>query len=196
MILRELLEQYESQHDLNHAEMAKKIGVSLSTYYRWLNGESIKLKTGTKERLGALLECNIESVLEESECFKPILGHVKAGYNLPAEQDIEGYIEIGKADAKRGDYFLRVEGDSMIGAHIYEGDYIYVQMCSTLESGQIGVVLIGEEATVKKVYYKKDFMILEAANPACGSRFFTKEEVESIPVKILGKVRFVRREIA
>ena len=196
MILRELLQQYELQHDLNHVQMAEMIGVSLSTYYRWLNGESLKLKRGTKERLGVLLDCNIDDVLEESECFKPIIGQVKAGYNLPAEQDIEGYLEVGKADAKRGDYFLRVTGDSMIGAHIYEGDYIYVQMSDTLASGQIGVVLVGEEATVKRVYYKKNLMILEAANPSCESRFFTQEEVETLPVRILGKVRFVRREVA
>lgn len=44
MILRELLIQYEMQNDLSHSEMANQIGVSLSTYYRWINGESTKLK--------------------------------------------------------------------------------------------------------------------------------------------------------
>lgn len=82
----------------------------------------------------------------------------------------------------------------MEGSHIYEGDLIYVQQCNTVASGTISVVLIGEEATVKKVIYKNDLMILEASNPKYASRYFTLEEVDSIPVRILGKVRFVRTD--
>ena len=82
----------------------------------------------------------------------------------------------------------------MEGSHIYEGDLIYVQQCNTVAFGTISVVLIGEEATVKKVIYKNDLMILEASNPKYASRYFTPEEVHSIPVRILGKVRFVRTD--
>ena len=56
------------------------------------------------------------------------------------------------------------------------------------------MISIGEEATIKKVYYKNDLMILEAANPKYESRFFTKEEVEEMPVQIMGLVRFVRKD--
>ena len=59
----------------------------------------------------------------------------------------------------------------MEGSHIYEGDLIYVQQCNTVASGTISVVLIGEEATVKKVIYKNDLMILEASNPKYASRY-------------------------
>ena len=65
MELRELLIQYEIANGLNHSEMAAKAGVSLSTYYRWINGESIKLKRNTINRLTELLSCDIESVIEE-----------------------------------------------------------------------------------------------------------------------------------
>ena len=111
MELRELLIQYEIANGLNHSEMAAKAGVSLSTYYRWINGESIKLKRNTINRLTELLSCDIESVIEESSRIKPILGKVKAGYDMYADEDVEGYIELGQADSKRGDYFLRVKGD-------------------------------------------------------------------------------------
>ena len=135
-----------------------------------------------------------EEVIEETNRIKPILGNVKAGYDLWAEQDIEGYIELGQADAQKGDYFLRVVGDSMEGAHIYDGDLVYVQSCSTVESGRIAVVMIGDEATIKKVYFKNELMILEAANPKYESKFFTMQEVEEIPVKVIGLVRFVRTD--
>ena len=87
---------------------------------------------------------------------------------------------------------MRVVGDSMEGAHIYDGDLVYVQSCSTVESGRIAVVMIGDEATIKKVYYKNDLMILEAANPKYESKFFTMQEVEEMPIRVIGLVRFVR----
>lgn len=194
MQLKELLIQYEIQNDLSHLDVANKVGVSLSTYYRWINGESTKLKRNTIERLSNVLECDIDSIIEETNRIKPILGKVKAGYDLIAQQDIEGYVELGKADAQKGDYFLRVKGDSMEGSHIYDGDLLYVQICSEVPSGSIAVVLIGDEATVKKVKYKNDLMILEASNPKYEARYFTAQEVETIPVRIIGIVRFVRTD--
>ena len=194
MQLKELLIQYEIQNDLSHLDVANKVGVSLSTYYRWINGESTKLKRNTIERLSNVLECDIDSVIEETNRIKPIIGKVKAGYDLIAQQDIEGYVELGKADAQKGDYFLRVKGDSMEGYHIYDGDLLYVQICSEVPSGSIAVVLIGDEATVKKVKYKNDLMILEASNPKYEARYFTAQEVETIPVRIIGIVRFVRTD--
>lgn len=194
MQLKELLIQYEIQNDLSHLDVANKVGVSLSTYYRWINGESTKLKRNTIERLSDVLECDIDSVIEETNRIKPILGKVKAGYDLIAQQDIEGYVELGKADAQKGDYFLRVKGDSMEGSHIYDGDLLYVQICSEVPSGSIAVVLVGDEATVKKVKYKNDLMILEASNPKYEARYFTAKEVETLPVRIIGIVRFVRTD--
>lgn len=194
MQLKELLIQYEIQNDLSHLDVANKVGVSLSTYYRWINGESTKLKRNTIERLSDVLECDIDSVIEETNRIKPILGKVKAGYDLIAQQDIEGYVELGKADAQKGDYFLRVKGDSMEGSHIYDGDLLYVQICSEVPSGSIAVVLVGDEATVKKVKYKNDLMILEASNPKYEARYFTAQEVETLPVRIIGIVRFVRTD--
>ena len=82
----------------------------------------------------------------------------------------------------------------MEGSHIYDGDLLYVQICNEVPSGSIAVVLIGDEATVKKVKYKNDLMILEASNPKYEARYFTAQEVETIPVRIIGIVRFVRTD--
>ena len=196
MLLRELLIKYEINNQKSHSEMAALIGVSLSTYYRWMNGESTQLKKRTLNRLSELLAYDIQKVLHEQEKFKPLLGTVKAGYDLYADENITDYIELNDEDAKKGDYFLKVVGDSMEGAHIYDGDIVYVQQCDTIASGKIGVIMIGDEVTIKKVIYKQDLLILEAANPKYQSRYFTKEEVATLPVKILGAVRFVRTDFA
>ncbi len=194
MRLRQILIQYEIENNLSHEEMIQKIGIGRSTYFRWLNGESTHLKNSTLKKLSDVIGQDVEVLLMKEDHIKPILGEVKAGYDLWMEENIEGYLEVGQVDSKKGDYFLRVVGDSMEGCHIYEGDVVYVQQCDMVQNGQIAIVRIGEEATIKKVYYKNDLMILEAANPKYESRFFTKEEVEEMPVQIMGLVRFVRKD--
>lgn len=194
MIFRKLLVQYEIEHQLTHEEMAKKLGISRATYFRWLQGNT-KLRTRTKQNVAQVLGIeDIDEILEESEMYKPVLGKTKAGYDFPAQEEIEDYIKVTKKDASQGDYFLRVEGDSMEGAHIYAGDLVYVRQCDYVPSGSIAIVLIGEEATIKRVHYKNDLLILEAANPKYKTRSFGPEEIEKLPVKILGQVRFVRTD--
>ena len=72
MILKELLVQYEIQNNLSHAEVAEEVGVSLSTYYRWISGESTKLKKTTIQKLSKVLDCDIEEVIEETIIEKVI----------------------------------------------------------------------------------------------------------------------------
>ena len=194
MELKELLTKYEFEHGKTHQAVANEVGVSLSTYYRWLSGESTMLKKGTIDKLSNVLNYDIDMLLSQGNRIKPIAGFVKAGYDLLADENIEGYIELGQADAKKGDYFLRICGDSMVGSRIYDGDLVYVKKSETINSGQIGIVLVGDEVTIKKVYYKDNLMILEASNPKYESKFFSKKEVEELPVKVMGVVRFVRRD--
>ncbi len=194
MELKKILVQYELENNKSHYEVAKEVGVSLSTYYRWINGESVKLKKGTIDRLSRVIGVDVEALVEESERIKPIMGFVKAGYDLLADENIEGYIELGQMDAYKGDYFLRIKGDSMIGSNIFDGDLVYVEKCDYIKSGQIGIVMIGDEVTIKKVHYKNELMILEASNPKYEAKFFNKQEIEELPVKIIGLVRFVRRD--
>ena len=194
MILKELLSQYEIENNLSHKEMAQLLNVSTSTYYRWLSGESTKLKKTTVNKLSEIFDCDIEGVLEETNRLKPILGKVKAGYDLWADQDVEGYLEVGKSDADRGDYFLRVVGDSMIGSHIYEDDLVFVQQCNKVAPGEIAIVMINEEATIKKVYFKNNNLIVSASNLKYEDRYFDQEEIERQNIRIIGKVLFVRKD--
>lgn len=88
--------------------------------------------------------------------IKPILGYVKAGYDLYAEENLLGYEEVSKCDAGLGDYYLKVQGDSMNGSRIYDGDLVYVKSCQDVKSGDLAVVLIdGQEVTIKKSLRKR-----------------------------------------
>ena len=193
MQLRQIFIQYEIENHLNHEQMIEKIGVSRSTYFRWLSGESTKLKLSTIEKVNKSLDIDLEELLCESTRYKPILGQVKAGYDLYADQNIEGYVEVGKEDAHLGDYFLRIVGDSMIEDHILEGDLVYVKQTSYVSSGKIAIILIGDEVTIKRVFYKDDCLVLKASNPKYGVKFFSKEEIAILPVKIIGEVKIIKR---
>lgn len=97
----------------------------------------------------------------------PVLGSIRAGEPLIAEQTVVGWEEVPSTLVRDGDYFyLRVSGDSMIGARIADGDLVLVRQQPTVEDGEIAVVMVnGEEATVKRVHKRQGQLILSAANP-------------------------------
>ena len=91
--------------------------------------------------------------------------------------------------------FFGVVGDSMEGCHIFDGDLV-IKQCNEVRSGQIAVVMVGDEATIKKVYYKNDLMILRKL-PTLNMNlsFLLCRSKEELPVKVIGLVKFVRRDI-
>lgn len=120
----------------------------------------------------------------------PILGTVKAGYDWLAEENIVDYITLKENIPNVGEYYaLRITGDSMLPL-LAEGDLVIVHDQDDVESGQTAVVLInGEEATVKKVVKTNEGIELHAMNPYYPVRKFTFEDMQKIPVKIIGRVR-------
>jgi repressor LexA len=97
----------------------------------------------------------------------PILGRVAAGEPLLAEQNVEGTLTISR-EWVNGDeaFLLKVQGESMVGAHILPGDLALVRRQSTAENGEIVVAMVNDEATVKRVFFRKDVVILQPENPA------------------------------
>ncbi|MBQ8403301.1 MAG: transcriptional repressor LexA [Clostridia bacterium] len=96
----------------------------------------------------------------------PILGQVAAGLPILAEQNIEGYIDFVPAEKRLvGELFaLRIKGESMIEAGIMDGDYVVVCRTSYVENGDIAVVLIDDEATVKTFYREAGYFRLQPEN--------------------------------
>ena len=190
MELKEMIRDYKNKTGMSDSEIARRVGVTRSTASRWSSGRVKHVSGETLARLNELLGYNIEPMLKGMDITMklPVLGYVKAGYNLAAEENWLGEEEVSLAEKKTGDFYLRVEGDSMNGAGILDGSLVLVQQSGTIDSGKIGVVLVGDEVTVKRVVYKKNMMILEAANPEVENRYFTADEVRSLPVQILGRV--------
>jgi repressor LexA len=122
----------------------------------------------------------------------PVLGRVAAGQPLLAVENQEGVLSLGPALLGKGTYFaLRVQGDSMIEEGIQEGDYVVVRQQDTADPGEIVVVLLGEEATVKRLQKKGKSFFLEAANAAYAPIPLT---FQSPSPQILGTVVGVYRD--
>ncbi len=118
----------------------------------------------------------------------PLLGTVKAGYNYLAHENIIGYESIDNVSDKENYYALKVTGDSMEPL-FSNGDIAIVHKQDDFESGNTCIVLInGDEATVKKVVRMEDGIDLIAMNPYYPVRHFSNEEMQKIPVRIIGKV--------
>ena len=196
MTLKELLREYKLKCNVTNDYIAEKVGVNKSTVSRWLKNDMKVMKPEVIENLSYLLGVDVEAVVRDTDKYnKPILGTAKAGYGLLADENIEGYEDVSKSDFYKGDYFLRVTGDSMTGAKIHDNDLIYVKQCHDVPNGPIAVVLIErEEVTIKRIIKKDHLLILEAANPSVPSRYFTDEEIETLPVQIVGKVLYSRSD--
>jgi repressor LexA len=118
----------------------------------------------------------------------PIIGRVAAGTPILAQENIEGYVSLEKLFGhSEGTFLLRVAGDSMVDEGIMDGDLVVVKAGTTIEDGQIGIVLLDDEATVKRVLLQKDRIALKPANRRAGykTRFIRQFDKD---VRILGKV--------
>lgn len=117
----------------------------------------------------------------------PIVGTVTAGQPILAIENIEGYFPLLSDDMPRSETFmLKVKGESMINAGIFNGDLILVEKQSTAENGEIVVALIDDSATVKTFYKEKNHFRLQPEND-------TMEPIIVDQVEILGKVRGLYR---
>ena len=123
----------------------------------------------------------------------PIVGRVTAGEPILAIENIEGHINFDRNLVSSEDVFLlRVQGDSMIEAHIQDGDFALVKPQKDAENGEIVVALIDDEATVKRIFKKRDLIHLEPANPNMEPIVIKKGEKK---VTIVGKVIGIFRKI-
>ena len=119
----------------------------------------------------------------------PLVGQVAAGEPILAEENIEEYLEIPDViGGEDGDYILQIRGESMKNAGILEGDYVVVRPSDDAANGEIVVALIGEEATVKRIYREKDHIRLQPENDEM-------DPIITTEARVLGRVVGVFRAV-
>ena len=134
-------------------------------------------------------ESNISNNVKYIKEFEmiPILGCIRAGVPVMSKENIIDYKKVPAEEVKNGQYFyLEVKGESMSGARIHEGDLLLVKKQPDVNNGDIAVVMIEDEQTVKRVYKSNSELILEPENPKFEPIVVKKKEVY-----IIGKVEKV-----
>ena len=154
------------------------LGQALKVNEAWLMGYDVPMHQK------GIVEPNSSSQIKV-----PVLGTVRAGLPMEAVENILDYEEISEAMARQGDYFaLQIKGDSM-EPRIKEGDVVIVRKQPDVESGEVAIVLVnGDEATIKKVQKFNGGINLVPSNPAYEVKTYSNDDIESLPVSIIGKV--------
>jgi repressor LexA len=161
-VLEFITSRLGENHPPSQREIAHHFGLAQNAAYqlvRYLRRKGYVVDAGGHRGLRLSPE-----YLHEVEATQgvPIVGRVAAGEPILAEQNIEGYIDLGGMFGRsKGVFLLKVAGDSMVDEGIMDGDYVVVKPRSTIDDGQIGVVLLDDEATVKRVFMQKDRIALK-----------------------------------
>lgn len=178
---------------MSQEKLAHMVGVGRTTVTMWETGKN-EPDNATLMKLAALFGVSVDYILGRDETSGagikiPVLGNVAAGIPIEAIQDIVDYEEIDAALASTGDFFaLRIQGASM-EPRMREGDVVIVRKQDDADTGDTVVVLVnGDSATVKKLKKGPDGITLVPTNPSYDPMFYSKAEVASLPVRIIGRV--------
>ena len=190
----EFIKRYSAKHGYPPTvrDIGKAIGLtSSSTVHAHLaNLEKVGLlrRDPTKPRAIELLVDKAKGMVTPTGL--PVVGQVAAGQPVLAEENIEDYSEIPPiAGGDQGGFVLRVSGDSMKDAGIFDGDHVVVREQRSARNGEIVVALVGEEATVKRFFKERDHVRLQPENEAL-------EPIRTREVELLGRVVGVLRRVS
>jgi repressor LexA len=181
---------------LNQNEVGELVGMAQSAVSKWERGAT-EPDHNTLRILSDYYGVSIDYLLGNSDepqakrkgVSIPVLGDVAAGVPIEAIEDILDYEDIDEDLARTGEFFaLRIRGRSM-EPRMMEGDVVIVRQQETAENGDTVVVSVnGDLATVKKIKIGPAGITLIPTNPSYDPMFFTREEVEQLPVRVRGKV--------
>ena len=111
----------------------------------------------------------------------PLVGSIACGTPILAQQNIEKIVDV--PENIRCDFSLICHGDSMEGAGIHDRDVVYIRIQPEVENGEIAAVRIGEEATLKRVYYQNGTLTLMHANAAYAPMVYTGPELNNVQIE-------------
>lgn len=190
------LRQLRKEDNLTQKDLAAKLGLAFSTismYERGIREPDFE----TTEAIADYFNVSMDFLLGKSQNTAPmgniipipqlnripLLGTIACGTPILATENLDGEVSI--PDDIKADFALRCSGDSMIDARILDGDIVYIRQQPTVNNGEIAAVLIGDEATLKKVFISEGTITLLACNSNYQPFVYSGEKLNEI--RILGK---------
>lgn len=199
MTIGERIREKIRQKGISQNQLARIAGISqsgLSTIISGANGPT----ESTLRAIAGALECSVGELLGEGESLPsnllqmirgvvPIVGEISCGTPITADQNIETYLDV--PEGVRADFALRCRGNSMVPT-FNDGDLVLIRQQDDADDGKIAAVLIGSEATLKRIHRIRDGLMLLPENTAeFTPQVYQGEEAAS--VRIIGvAVGFVR----
>lgn len=197
------LKELRKSSELTIRELAEYLGVAKSTINMYERGKR-EPAFATLEAIADYFNVDMDYLLGKSDCKNryleslsaapnniipmpatrelPLLGNIACGEPILADENLNGTVSCPEHVA--ADFALRCKGDSMINARIFDGDIVYIRQQPSVDDGQIAAVLIGDEATLKRVRLYEDHISLEPENPRYRPIVLWGEEMAQ--VRILG----------
>ena len=225
MLLGEIIKEYRAKHNLSLQDFADKIGTSRSYIHmleKNINPSTNKPINPSIETLKSLanaMDLDVDTLLKKlddnqliflnEEKYKEqfntststavvlVYGTIPAGIPMECIEDILDTEEIPASMLKGGkQYFgLKVKGNSMFPAYL-NGDTVIFEKVDDCESGQDCVVMVnGNDGTFKRVLKNENGIILQPLNSEYEPLVFTNEQINNLPVKIIGIAKEIRRKI-
>lgn len=192
------LKLLRTQYGYSQSALAQRIGMSKSSVNMYERDER-EPGLETLEAIADIFNVDLDYLLGKTDTKNknplsvgikiPVYRSIPAGIPIEAIQDIIDYEEISEEMSKCGEYMaLRIKGDSM-EPKISDGDVVIVRRQEQVENGEIAVVMVnGDDATLKKFFKNETGVTLIGTNPSFPPLTFTPEQVEQLPVRVIGKV--------
>lgn len=200
MTTGERMKQRRKELGFSAEKVAERLGVSPATIYRYERGDIEKVPGDSLGGLAKILQTTpaylmgweekpqpaprpIPKGFEPMPKMKkiPLVGSIACGTPILAQQNIEKIVDV--PENIRCDFSLTCHGDSMEGAGIHDRDVVYIRIQPEVENGEIAAVRIGEEATLKRVYYQNGTLTLMPANAAYAPMVYTGPELNDVQIE-------------
>ena len=196
------IRELRKAHCMTMKQLGAEIGVAESTISQYETGKR-QPDNETLLKLGEFFEVSVDYLLGAERKELPdnimplprmrewkVIGATACG--LPIHRELNGETVLAPDDID-ADCVFRCVGDSMIGAHIFDGDLVFVKVGEYVEDGKIAVVRVGEEYSLKRIFRGADYLELRSENPAYSVQIIRGEQENA---EIVGKaVYFLSRVV-
>lgn len=194
MTIGEKIKKLRLDNNMTLEELGGKVGVSKQSLFKYENGIVTNIPLDRIEKLGKVLGVdpselvgwsNVKEVKLDIQPRKiPILGKIAAGTPILAVENHEDYFDT--SEFINAEFALQIQGDSMIGSRIYDGDIVFLRKQSYIENGQIGAFLIDGEATLKIFNKQNNTIMLLSSNPSYSPIVLSPDKENLILGKLIG----------
>lgn len=190
-IINERLKEERAKLGYTLLDVAKLLSVEEATVQRYESGKIKNIPYETVERLSEIYHCSPAHLMGWDAPAKvrkkvPVLSKIAAHRPLFAPEQIERFEEV---DDDSIDFILRVNGDSMTGARVYDGDILFVSKEISVENGDIVIAIVdGVDAIAKRYYRYGNKIVLRSENPTIKETQYDLKEVNIIGKVISAKI--------